>query len=89
MKVKIEGIYYITGRGWILHVMDKRLSHREVPCGFTVTAEDKAFTVTRIERSAYGEGWYSPFVGILLSPNDQVKECFRTGQEIEIETKEV
>ena len=89
MKVRIDGIYKITGRGWILSVRDSRLSRREVPCDTTVTAGGREFTVVGVERSMYGEGWFSPLVGIRLRPNDQVEECFREGQEIEIKTKEL
>jgi len=89
MKVKIEGMYNIIGRGWILSVTDKRLSRCKVPCGSTVTACDKVFTIIGVERSSYGEGWFSPSIGIRLRPNDQVKECFHEGQEIEIETNDI
>lgn len=87
MKLRIEGMYNITGRGWILTFSDRRLSSMEVPCGSTVTAGGKVFTVRGVERSKYGEGWYSPSMGILLSPGDHVRESFHEGQEIEIEIK--
>lgn len=89
MKFKIDGMYNIVGRGWILTVRDDRLSSCDVPCGTTITSDDNVFTIIGTERTAYGEGLFSPSMGIRLSPNDQVKECFREGQEIEIETKEI
>ena len=89
MKVKIDGMYNIVGRGWILSVRDDRLSSCDVPCGTTVTACDKTFTIIGTERAAYDVGWFSPSMGIRLSPNDQVKECFHEGQEIEIKTKDI
>ncbi len=88
MKVKIEEMYRITGRGWVLCVWDSRLKERNVVSGSTVTAGGKAFTVSAVERSGYGNGRYSPLAGIILRPNDQVEECFHVGQEIEIETTE-
>lgn len=88
IKVKIDGMYNILGRGWILFVCDDRLSNTIVPYGSTVTVDGKVFTIIGTERAAYGEGWFSPSMGIRLRPNDHVKECFREGQEIEIEIKE-
>lgn len=87
MKVRIEGMYRIVGRGWVLGVTDGRLRERNVVFGSTVTAGGKAFTVSAVERAGYGNGRYSPQAGIILRPNDQVEQCFRVGQEIEIETR--
>lgn len=88
MKVKIEGIFNLIGRGWILYIRDSRLSNREIHCGTTVTADGKVFTINATERNYYGNGLFEPSAGIRLRPNDQVEECFHVGQDIEIETTE-
>lgn len=85
VKVKIDGVYNILGRGWVLCINDAKLSNSEISCDSTITTADgKTFEISGIGKIKYDEGWYGSSMEINLIPNNQVENCFHAGQEIEI-----
>lgn len=82
----VEDYMNVLGRGWLIIAYSEKLSRADIHCGDMIVRGDKTFTVEGIDRLKYG--WWMNRVGLVLSPNRLVPDCFELGDEIEILKKE-
>jgi hypothetical protein len=84
----IEDYMNVYGRGWVIIARGDELAHTEIRCCEKIVRGDTIFTIKGVERVKYDEGWWNNRVGLILSPNNQVPDCFEVGDDIEILTNE-
>lgn len=80
----IEDCVNVYSRGWVLVVSGDELVHSEIHCGEKIVCGENVFTIKGVERTKYDDKWWSKHVGLVLSPNNLVPDCFNIGEEIEI-----
>lgn len=80
----IEDYMNVYGRGWVIIARGDELAHTEINCGGKIVRGDTVFTIKGVERSKYDDNWYDKRVGLILSPNNQVPDCFELDEDIEI-----
>ena len=74
MKV-IDDIYYVTGRGNI--VITEKEEDNPIHINDKLKISDNVFEVVGIEQTQY-----SKVIGLILRPNDIVKEIIKKGDKI-------
>ena len=84
----VEDYMNVLGRGWVIIAYGEELSHTEIHCGGRIVRGDQIFTIEGVERTKYDDNWWSNRVGVVLSPNKLVPDCFEIGDGIEILPKE-
>ena len=80
----IEDYLNVYGSGWVIIARGDELAHMEIHLGEKIVRGDTVFTIKGIERMKFDEGWWNYHVGLVLSPNNQVPDCFEVGEDIEI-----
>ena len=80
----IEDYLNVYGRGWVIIARGDELAHTEINCGGRIVRGDTVFTITGVERLKHDEGWWNNRVGLVLSPNDRVPDCFELDEDIDI-----
>lgn len=74
----------VLGRGWVIIAYGDELAHKEIHLGERIVRGDTVFTITGVDRLKHDEGWWNNRVGLVLSPNDRVPDCFELDEDIEI-----
>ena len=82
--MKVRDYKYVNGRGWVLIVQGDELVHKPLDCGSKIVSGGTTFTINGVERTKYDDDWWSKHIGLVLSPNNLVPDCFNTEEEIEI-----
>ena len=80
----IDDYMNVLGRGWVVIAYGDELVHTEIHCGGRIVRGDTTFTIEGVERTKYDDGWWNNRVGLILSPNNQVPDCFELDEDIEI-----
>lgn len=80
----VEDYMNVLGRGWLIIAYGEEYAHTEVLCGSKIVRGDTIFIIEGVERTKYDDNWWGDRVGLILSPNNLVPDCFEIGEEIEI-----
>lgn len=80
----VDDYMQVLGRGCVLIVQGNELKHMEIHCEEKIIRGDTTFTIKGVERFKYGDNWWSDRVGLVLSPNNLVPDCFEIGDKVEI-----
>ena len=80
----IDDYMNVYGRGWVIIARGDELAHTEIHCCDRIVRGDTTFTIKGVERMKHDEGWWNNRVGLVLSPNDRVPDCFELDEDIEI-----
>lgn len=72
--MKVQDYMSVCGRGWVI-ICDKGNIH----VGDKIEAKGNIFEVTGTE-TATGINW----IGLVLSPNNLVSDCFEIGDEVKV-----